>query len=61
MASVHENGWNTKKFLADERQGDGMMSSLTEMPSYFAASCHNLYLKSSCPFLQDMFQLKEQH
>jgi len=63
VASVHVNGWNTKKFLADEGKGNwkGRLSSLTEMLPYFAASCHNLYLESSYRYLQDMFQLKEQH
>ena len=61
MVTVHGHGWNTEEI--SERKGDwkGHLSSLTEMLPYFAASGHNLYLKSSYLYLQDMFQLEEKH
>ena len=50
-----------KKFIAAERMGDwlGHLSAMQEMLPYFAASGHNLYLKSGYVYLQEMASLSE--
>ena len=50
-----------KKFIAAERMGDwtGHLNAMQEMLPYFAASGHNLYLKSGYVYLQEMACLSE--
>ena len=50
-----------KKFIAAERMGDwtGYLNAMQEMLPYFAASGHNLYLKSGYVYLQEMACLSE--
>ncbi|XP_053373150.1 uncharacterized protein LOC123533634 [Mercenaria mercenaria] len=52
-----------QQFIRAERTGDWILhlSTLKKMLPYFAASGHNLYLKSAYIYLQNMLKLEKEH